>query len=97
MYIPNNDTQNYPSVDNNYWLKGALDTQLNKPTNQNSIKFPRLLSQRITKRYYETLGTSVINRPISPPLMNETLCKILIKSLHLAFLHHFRSLHQIDY
>ena len=28
--------QNAPAVDYNYWLK-RLDTQLNKPTNQNSI------------------------------------------------------------
>ena len=36
-YIPNDDTQNYPSVDNNKWLK-RLETQLNEPTNQNSLK-----------------------------------------------------------
>ena len=33
------------------------NTQLNKQTNQNAVK---VLSQRIRKRYYETLGTSVI-------------------------------------
>ena len=37
MYISNNDKQNYPTVENNYWLK-RFATQLNKPTNQNSIK-----------------------------------------------------------
>ncbi len=42
MYIPNenDDTQNYPSVDDNYWLKG-LKTQISEPTNQNSIKSPQ--------------------------------------------------------
>ena len=36
MYIPNNNTQITPSVDYNQLLK-RLDTQLNEPTNQNSI------------------------------------------------------------
>ena len=51
-----------PSVDYNLWLK-RLDTQLNEPTNQ----IPKLLSQRIRKRYNKTLGTSVLNSPMSPP------------------------------
>ena len=38
MYIPNDDTPNYPSYYKK-WLK-CLDTQLNKPTNQNAIKVP---------------------------------------------------------
>ena len=33
----------YPSVDCNYWLNRE-DTQLNEPTNQNSIKVPKVLS-----------------------------------------------------
>ena len=37
MYIINNNTQNYPSVDYNKLLK-RFDTQLDKPTNQNPIK-----------------------------------------------------------
>ena len=43
MYIPNDDTKNYPCV----YLE-CLDTRLNGPTNQNS----KLLSQGIRKRYY---------------------------------------------
>ena len=31
-----------PSVDNNKYLK-CLDTQLNEPTIQNSIKFPKVV------------------------------------------------------
>ena len=31
-----------PSVDNNKWLK-RLDNQTNEPTNQNSIKVPKLV------------------------------------------------------
>ena len=48
-----------PSVVYNWWLE-RLDTQLNKPTNQNSLKVPNFVHQRIRKRYYKTLGTSVI-------------------------------------
>ena len=36
---------------------------MNQPV---KIQSPNMLSQRISKRYYETLGTSVINRPLSP-------------------------------
>ena len=54
-----------PSVDYNLLLK-RLNTQLYEPTKQNSLKSPKLLSQRIKKRYYKTLGASVINRPLSP-------------------------------
>ena len=39
MYISNEDTQNDPSLDNNYFL----DAQLNEPTNRNSIKVHTLL------------------------------------------------------
>ena len=48
------------------WLK-YLDTQLNKPTNQNLLKSPKLLSQRIRKMYYKTLGN---NQPIVPSLID---------------------------
>ena len=36
IHNPNEDAQNYPSVDYNYWLK-CLETQLNEPANQNSM------------------------------------------------------------
>ena len=39
MYIPNDDIQNYPSVDYNMQLK-RIDNQLIEPTNQISFKFP---------------------------------------------------------
>ena len=45
------------SVDFNKWLK-RLSTQLNKPI-KILLKSPRLLSQRIKKRNFKTLGTSV--------------------------------------
>ena len=53
----------------NYWLK-RLNTQLSEPTNQNSIKSPQSFLrslQRIRKHYHKTLGTKVINSPMSPP------------------------------
>ena len=42
-----------PSVDQNYWFK-RLNIQLFEPTNQNSFKSPKLISQRI--RNFKTLG-----------------------------------------
>ena len=41
LYIPN-DKQNFSSVDYNYWFK-RLDTHLNEPTNQNSIKATKVV------------------------------------------------------
>ena len=57
MYILNDNTQNYPFCR----LKLVVETfeQLNELTNQNSLKFPKLLRQRIRKRYIKTFGTSV--------------------------------------
>ena len=44
----------------------TLDTQLNEPTNQIQRKFQNLLSQ-LRKRYYKTMGTSVISSTLSSP------------------------------
>ena len=41
--------------------------QLDKPTNQNSLNVPKVVKQANEKRYHKTLGTSVINNPMSPP------------------------------
>ena len=54
MYILNYDTQMALSADYNRWLK-HLDTQLNEPTNQNSIKAPKVVKPTNNK----TLGTGV--------------------------------------
>ena len=63
-YISNDDTQNYPSCR----LKLVVEMfELNESSNQNSRKSPKLLNQRIRKRYYETFGTSVINSLLFPP------------------------------
>ena len=44
MYIPNNETKNYPFCRLNWWLK-RLNTQLIKPTNPNSAKFPKVVNK----------------------------------------------------
>ena len=49
-----------PAVDINQWLKRS-NTQLNKPTNQNSVKVPKVVRPTNKKRYCKTLGTIVIN------------------------------------
>ena len=44
-YTPNDDdTLFYSSVDYNYWFK-PLDTQLNEPNIQNSIKVSKVVKQ----------------------------------------------------
>ena len=43
MYI----TNVIPSVDYEYWLK-RLDTKLNEPSNQNSIKVPKVVTNKKT-------------------------------------------------
>ena len=42
LCISNDDKRNNLSVDLNYWLN-RLDTQLNKPTHQNSIKVSKVV------------------------------------------------------
>ena len=42
------------------------------PTNQNLIKYLKFLSQRIRKRHYKTLVTSVIYSSISPSSLVNT-------------------------
>ena len=65
MYVPNDDKQIAPFVYYNQWLK-RLDTQLNEPNNQNSIKFPKVVETTNKKTCYNPLRTSAINSPMSP-------------------------------
>ena len=53
-----------------------MDTQLNESTNHNSIKVPKVVSQRIRKHYYKTLGTKVTNSPLPLP---SSLCTHAVK------------------
>ena len=61
MYIPIDDTQDYPFIR----LKLVGKTQLNVPTNQVSVEPPKLLSQRMRKRYYKALATNSKNCHLS--------------------------------
>ena len=63
MYIPNDETQNY-NYNYNKWI-WTLNIMIQQIKIQ--YKYSKLFSQRIIKRYYKTLGTSVINSPMSPP------------------------------
>ena len=49
------DAKNTPSVDYNEWLK-RLDTQLNEPTNLNSIKVLKVFEPTNKKKPFKTLG-----------------------------------------
>ena len=55
-----------PTVDYNLWLK-RLDIQLNEPTNQNSLKVPKVVKSTNKKMCYKTFETREINNPMSPP------------------------------
>ena len=65
MFIPNDYTQNYPFCRLQLGVE-TFEIQLFEPINYNSLKSAKLLSQQI-RRYYKTLGTSVIKSPICPP------------------------------
>ena len=63
MYIPNDDSQNYPICKLKLVVE-TLNTELNKSTNQKSLKSPKLLSQRIEESVIIKLwGT---NSPFPP-------------------------------
>ena len=56
------------SADYNQWLK-RLDAQLNKPTNHD--KSPQGCYVKNKKHHYKTLGTSVINNPMTTPILHK--------------------------
>ena len=56
-----------------------MNTQLIESTNQIHKSPPKLLSKRIRKRYYKTLGTSVINSPLCPLSLHCYKDEILIQ------------------
>ena len=70
MYIQNDYHKFTPSVGYNQWQK-CLDTQFTGPTNQDSIKVPKVFKSTNKKCYYKTLGTSIINIPIASPSLGE--------------------------
>ena len=56
MYIPNDDTQNYPFCKLQLVVETFKHSNLNKSTIQNSQKSQKLVSQLIRKRYIKLLG-----------------------------------------
>ena len=68
VYIPNDDTQNYHFCILHQEVETFDINYMNQPITI-QWKSPRLLSQRIRKCYYKTLGTSVINIPMSLSLL----------------------------
>ena len=46
------------AVYDNKWLK-RKDTRLIEPTNQNTIKLPKVVDPANRKRYHKTLGTNL--------------------------------------
>ena len=55
MYIPNVNTQNYPFCRLQLGVK-RLDTQLNKPTNQNPLKVPKVVMTTNKKMLFQNFG-----------------------------------------
>ena len=53
-------------------LQLSIETSehVKESTNQNSLKSPNLLGQRIRNSYFRTLDTNVINSPMSPPSLS---------------------------
>ena len=64
-----------PSVDYNQWPK------LNEPTNQNSIKVLKVVTPTNKKHFNETLGTSLITSPMSPPSLVKRVKKETIQTV----------------
>ncbi len=74
-----------PSVDCNLWLNRE-DNQLNKPINQNSIKVVKPTNK---KRFYKTLGSSVINSSISPPSLRKPIKNKHVKTIEDNYIHNY--------
>ena len=67
MYIvPIDNTQNYHFSRLQVMVE-RLDSKLYEPTNQNLIKVPKIVKPTNKKNIFKTLGTSVIDSPMSTP------------------------------
>ena len=51
MYIPNDDTQNYPSIAYDWWFK-RFDTKRNEPTNQRVPKVVKTTNKKSLSYYF---------------------------------------------
>ena len=58
MYIPNNDSQNYPFYSLQLVVE-PFDTQLKEPTNQKSKKVSKVVEPTDKKTSCKAIGTSV--------------------------------------
>ena len=71
-YIPNNDTKSNDEGQNYLFCRLKLMAEtFEHSTNQVSLKLTKVVKLGIKKRYYKTLGTSVINPQLSPPSLGE--------------------------
>ena len=89
------------SVSQIRWLK-RLHTQLNKPTNHSNEKSPKFLSQQIRKRNYKTLGTIVINSPLSPLYLKwntllSKVCRVFVTLLYNSIIEQFGRVYNPGY
>ena len=67
------------SVDYNNWLK-RLDTQLNEPTNKNSIKVSKIVKATHKKCYYKYWGLQLLETNVpSLPVLKDFLVYIRIE------------------
>ena len=82
MYIPNKKQQITPLVDYNLWLK-RMDLNLMNQLSEILLKSPKLLSQRMRKHYYTTLGTSVINNFMSPSSLDPMFILFPLLSIYI--------------
>ena len=60
IHIPNSNKQNYPFWRSKILVDKFIHQIVKKINNQNSIKIPKVKSQRLRERVYKTLGTSII-------------------------------------
>ena len=68
------------SADYNNLLK-HLETSFHKLSNKNSIRVPTFVNPMNDKRFNKTLGTCVINSPMSPPSLAYVSYEVFLQSL----------------
>ena len=71
-----------PSVDYNQLLK-RLDTQLNEPANQNSLKVPKVVKPMNKKTFLQDFGNKCNKQPNIPSLAGEEYI-ILVELIRLC-------------
>ena len=77
MYIPNEDTQNYPVCILQLVVE-TLGTQLNELINKNSIIVFKFIKATNKEILLKTLGTSVINSPMSFPSRRKATLQMIL-------------------